>query len=119
MSPIDYGTLHLWATPDAIVLDRVTPKRKGQERERLRTIPLDQVESITVDAISGERRDFHWKPTTGFLGRGTKVPAVSGVLIVLRHGEHVLLRMPGRAPIEAQADLGPLIAAVRSRKPSA
>jgi hypothetical protein len=115
----DVGTLHLWATPEHLVLDRLLPKPSYGKApdppfERVRMIPLEQVVSIEIDAISGDSSSYGWKPTTGFMHGPTKSPAVTGVLAVLADGEHVLWRVPGKAPIEVKAELGKLIARVGS-----
>lgn len=108
--------LHLWATPATLFLDRALPTRKEPDAfQRVREISLEQVKSIEIDAISGEHHELRWKATTGFLHKGTTVPSVTGVLVVLEDGEHVLWRMPGKAPIEVQAELGRLMAAVNGR----
>jgi hypothetical protein len=100
-----------------VVIDRPRPKTRKDPAgaDRVREIPLDDVVSIEVDAISDASHQYGWKPTTGFLNSGTNIAAVTGVLVVLKDGEHILWRVPGKAPIEVKAEFGRLMAAVSSR----
>jgi len=103
--------LHVYATVELLIIDKVEP-RKPEKRERIRSIELEHIASIEVDAIRDESHSFGWKPTTGFLNSGTTIGAVSGVLVVLDDGEHILWRIPNMAPIEVKAAFGRLIHAV-------
>lgn len=80
--------------------------------ERVRDIALADVASIEIDAIQGASEHFKYRVTTGFLGSNVKTPAITGVLIVTKTGDHVLLQIPYKAPIQVRAELGPLMAQV-------
>jgi hypothetical protein len=107
------------ATPSYLVLDRwIAPKTRAIGRtkepatwERVRDIPITDVASIEVDAIAaaGEHWDG-WRFTTGMLHGSTKTPAITGILVTLKNGEHLLWHVVGKAPIEVRAELGPVMA---------
>lgn len=110
----------LRAVDGYLCLDRQTPVKtsklgfnnEGPGWERVRDIALGDVASIEVDTIQSAGNRFQYKLTTGLINSNVKVPAVTGILIVLKSGEHVLLTVSGQAPIQVRAALGPVIAKV-------
>jgi hypothetical protein len=88
-------------------LDLIQRAPKGNEWSTLKSVPIGEVVKFEIESIEDARHEFGWKATTGFLNRGTQVPNTTGVLVVLRSGEHVLFEAQGMAPIEVRAVVGP------------
>jgi hypothetical protein len=113
-----------------LVLDRMLPavtkrvvgipvnfntSNREPQWERVFDLPLADIERIEIEEISGASSSYGWKPTTGFLHGPTNVPAVTGLLVVTRAGEHMLFRVPKMAPIEVRAQVGPVLARIERR----
>ena len=105
----DRGQVLVRATPDYIVLDRHVA---GDEWERVRDFPLGDVVSIEIEAIQNTHVSFGFLTTmTGF---GKRNPNITGVLVVLRDGEHIMWAVQGKAPIEVKAQHGRVMALIGS-----
>lgn len=99
----------LQAADGWVTFDVPMGSAKNRTWDRRLELPTSSIERIEVEAISAAGSHWDgWRPTTGVLHGATKTAAVTGVLVVLKTGEHVLFGVPQRAPIEVRAELGPV-----------
>jgi hypothetical protein len=105
------GNVHVYATREWLVIDKIPNPRKPARRERHRAIPMSDVRSVEIDAISGAHHEYGWSPATGFLNRGKSVAATTGILVELADGERILWRM-NRSPIEVRSNIARFVEAV-------
>jgi hypothetical protein len=99
--------LHVWATPDRLVLDPA-PRNRYESAPARETFPLESVRAVEVESISDASSHVRWNVTTGFLGRRKQVPPVTGILVTLDDGARILLRSD-LSPVEVRAALGRLL----------
>jgi hypothetical protein len=100
----------LQANADYLSFDRPSGKlqrhRAKQTWERAWNIPAADIDHIEVGPITEEhcQRDG-WRATTHFLHGAKHTPARTGVLVILKNGQHLFFVAIGRAPIEVRSEL--------------